>query len=125
MRIANWGEKKKKEQILTPTFFLLFSLISPHLLLPFALPNVSQLFQPLKSVDQGILWSTERTTFKPLSDYQKYGRAYERSFEIKRLYQKELASRPVDLSFHGPEALSLFKLKIMGTTADKICKKSK
>ena len=32
---------------------------------------------------------------------------YVRSIRLKRLHLKELTSRPVGLSFHGPDALSL------------------
>ena len=40
-------------------------------------------------------------------------------FGLKRLHQKELPSRPVVLSIHGLDALSLSQPKIAGTTADK------
>ena len=45
--------------------------------------------------------------------------------QVKRLNQKELTSRPVGLSFHGVDALSLSLLKIAGTTADKNWKERK
>ena len=38
---------------------------------------------------------------------------------LKSLHYKELPSRPVGLSLHGLDALSLFWLKIAGTTACK------
>ena len=37
---------------------------------------------------------------------------------IKKLYKKELPSRPVGQSFQGLDVLSLSQLKMAGTTAD-------
>ena len=42
---------------------------------------------------------------------------------IKILHLKELPSRPVGLSFHGLDTLSLSQVKIMGTTTEKNGKK--
>ena len=56
---------------------------------------------------------------------KKRGKKHCEYYSLKRLNLKELPSRPVGLSFHGPDALCLSLLKAAGTTADKKWKERK
>ena len=50
---------------------------------------------------------------------RKTRKVFQKTWRLKRLNLKELPSRPVGLSFHGLDALSLSLLEIEGTTAGK------